>query len=87
MENNQVRLKKIPLGVFIQALMDVYNGGVDFIDIIGTPGEEQDTIGIAFSDEYMSKEEDETPETENEETKDEEIKNIKLSDEDLNQLL
>jgi len=85
MENNQVRLKKIPLGVFIQALMDVYNGGVDFIDIIGTPGEEQDTIGIAFSDEYMSKEEEETPETE--ETKEEEIKNIKLSDEDLNQLL
>jgi hypothetical protein len=85
MENNQVRLKKIPLGVFIQALMDVYNGGVDFIDIIGTPGEEQDTIGIAFTDEYMSKEEDETPETE--ETKEEEIKNIKLSDEDLNQLL
>lgn len=85
MENkDQVRLKKIPLGVFIQALMDIYNGGVDYIDIIGTPGEEQDTIGIAFTDEYMSKEED----SPKEETKDEEeIKNIKLSDEDLNQLL
>lgn len=87
MENkdNQVRLKKIPLGVFIQALMDIYNTGVDYVDLLGVPGEEQDTIGIAFCDEYLSKEEEETEETD--ENIEEKIKNINLSDEDLNQLL
>lgn len=86
MENkDQVRLKKIPLGVFIQALMDIYNTGVDYVDIIGVPGEEQDTIGIAFCDEYLSKEEEEAEEKD--ENIEEKIKNINLSDDDLNQLL
>jgi len=86
MENkdNQVRLKKIPLGIFIQALMDIYNTGVDYVDLIGVPGEEQDTIGIAFCDEYLSNEEE--TEEDIEDLK-EQIKNINLSDEDLNQLL
>lgn len=87
MENkDQVRLKKIPLGVFIQALMDIYNTGVDYVDIIGVPGEEQDTIGIAFCDEYFGNDEEQTEE-ENIENLKEQIKNINLSDEDLNQLL
>lgn len=80
--SKEVRLRKIPLNVFIQALMDVYNTGVDYIDLIGKPDEEQDTIGIAFCEEYMSKEEEP-----NEEDIKEQIKNINLSDEDLNQLL
>lgn len=83
--SQEIRLKKIPLNVFIQALMDVYNTGVDYIDIIGKPDEEQDTIGIAFCEEYMTKEE-ETDEENIEDLK-EQIKNINLSDEDLNQLL
>lgn len=85
MENKdkQVRLKKIPLGIFIQALMDIYNMGIDYADLIGTPGEEQDTIGIAFSEEYMNTEVDE----ETFEELKEKINNIKLSDDDLNQLL
>lgn len=82
--SKQVRLRKIPLSVLIQALMDVYNTGVDYIDLIGKPDEEQDTIGIAFCEEYMSKEEGEEEETFDDLK--EEIKNIKLSDEDLNQL-
>lgn len=87
MENNkdQVRLKKIPLGIFIQSLMDIYNTGVDYVDILGVPGEEQDTIGIAFCDEYLSKESEEDEHTF--EDLEEEIKNINLSDDDLNQLI
>jgi hypothetical protein len=82
-----VRLKKIPLGIFIQALMDIYNTGVDFVDILGVPGEEQDTIGIAFCDEYLSSEESEEELEDNIEDLKEQIKNINLSDDDLNQLL
>lgn len=81
--NNEVRLKKIPLGVFINALMEVYNSGLDYIDIIGKNGEEQDTIGIAFCQEYMNKEEDE----ETFEKLKDNFKDIDLSDDDLNQLL
>ena len=83
MKKNQVRLKKIPLEVFIQALTDVYNMGIDYVDLVGVPGEEQDTIGIAFSEEYMNTEVDE----ETFEELKEKISNIKLSDDDLNQLL
>ena len=85
MENkDQVRLKKIPLGIFIQSLMDIYNTGVDYVDILGVPGEEQDTIGIAFCDDYLSKE---SEEDETFEDLKEEIKNNNLSDDDLNQLI
>jgi RNA recognition motif-containing protein len=89
MENkdNQVRLRKIPLNVFIQALTEIYNNGVDYVDLIGTPDEEQDTIGIAFCDEYLSKEEEIDDTEENIDDLKEQIKNINLSDEDLNQLL
>lgn len=71
--NNELRLKKIPLKPFLEALTDIYNRGVDYVDIIGTSGDEQDSIGIAIKEEYFS-------EPEEEEEKD-------LSDEDLNQLI
>ena len=85
--SKEIRLKKIPLNLLIQALMEVYNTGVDYIYIIGKPDEEQDTIGIAFCEEYLSKDEegDDDHIVDFEELK-EEIKNIKLSDDDLNQL-
>lgn len=86
MENkdSELRLKKIPLKTFLDALMDIYNRGVDFIDIIGMPGEEQDSIGIAIKEEYFSKDDI----SDEEEEEDREIKSSKdLSDEDLNQLI
>lgn len=81
-KGKEVRLKKIPLGVFINALMDIYNSGLDYVDIVGKNGEEQDTIGIAFSEEYMSKD----SEASFDELK-EKLDDINLSDDDLNQLL
>jgi len=71
--NNELRLKKIPLKPFLEALTDIYNRGVDYVDIIGTSGDEQDSIGIAIKEEYFS----EPDENEEED----------LSDEDLNQLI
>lgn len=76
MENsNELRLNKIHLKSFLEALTDIYNRGVDFVDIIGKPGEEQDSIGIVVKEEYFSE-----PEKDEEEQED-------LSDEDLNQLI
>ena len=81
-KGKEVRLKKIPLSIFINALMDIYNSGLDYVDIVGKNGEEQDTIGIAFSEEYMSKD----SEASFDELK-EKLDDINLSDDDLNQLL
>jgi len=88
MENNEeVRLRKIPLSVFIDTLLDLFNSGVDYVDIIGKNNEEQDVIGISFSDDYMSKHHKENFDELADEPEEPTIKNIKLSDEDLNQLL
>jgi hypothetical protein len=83
MENNHhdVILRKIPLSILLDHLTEIYNSGVDYIDILGVNGEEQDRIGIAFNSSYMSPEEDTNLD------QDESQINIKLSDEDLNQLL
>jgi len=81
-KSNEIRLKKIPLGIFINALMDVYNSGLDYIDIVGKNNEEQDTIGIAFCEEYMSKDSEKSFD----ELK-EKLDDIDLSDDDLNQLI
>lgn len=81
-KNNDIRLKKIPLGIFINALMDIYNSGLDYIDIVGKNNEEQDTIGIAFCEEYMNKDSEK-----NFDELKEKLDDIDLSDDDLNQLL
>ena len=80
---NQIRLKKIPIEAIVDVLIDLFDRGVDYIDIIGTPNEQQDTIGITFCKEYMNEEYQDT--FDNIET-DIEI-NDHLSDEDLNELL
>lgn len=84
MENNKVTLKKIPLEVFIDALENLYNMGVDFIDITGTSDKVQDTIGLSFTEDYL------TQDSPLREMKDGEDVNmdseISLSDEDFNDL-
>ena len=85
MENKQeLRLKKIPLKVFLEALTDIYNRGVDYVDIIGTPGEEQDSIGIAIKEEYFSKD---ILDDDDDDLDDIDGEKKHLSDDDLNQLL
>jgi hypothetical protein len=91
-KKKEVRLKKIPLEIFLKTLEELYLFGLDYIDIIGTPGEEQDVIGIVYSLDYMSKElHDRVDESLDEFIKDEEEnqykKDIKLSDDDLNQII
>ena len=83
-DNNKVILRKIPLEIFIDVLMDIYEQGVDFVDIVGINNEIQDEIGVMFSKEYVNEdalhlfEEDEEP------------KNIDVNlsdDNDLNQII
>ncbi len=86
MENNEITIKKVPLKSLISLLVGLYNKGIDFVDIIGNPDEEQDKLAISFTDDYMS-----------DEAKKEFKENLppevtlsttgKLSDNDINQLL
>lgn len=77
--NNEVIIRKIDLKVLIDTLVDVYNSGANYVDLVGKPDEEQDTIGIIVHENYMA-DPDEMIEEEEEEDK-------PLSDDDINQLL
>jgi hypothetical protein len=92
MAKKELRLRKIPLEAFLDALLELYNEGLDYIDLVGTPDSKQDTLSILFTRDYMSKEMRERFEDVGEDfdnVDDQEIsKNIDLSnDEDLNQLI
>lgn len=78
MQNNNDRIiRKIHLKTFIDTLVDVYNSGANYVDIVGKPDEEQDTIGIIVHEDYMA-DPDEIEEEDDDKP---------LSDDDINQLL
>jgi hypothetical protein len=80
----EIILRKIALQKFIETLVNIYNSGADYVDIIGTPDEDQDIISIVVHEEYLSKDEDEIEFIDEEE---EEPNNKPLSDEDINELI
>lgn len=84
MENNNenVRLNKIPLLIFIETLQDIYQMGVDYVDLVGTNNVDQDVIAIHYNDKYFAKSED----LENENNLMSPNFKINLSEEDLNDL-
>jgi hypothetical protein len=80
----EIILRKIALQKFIETLVNIYNSGADYVDIIGTPDDNQDIISIVVHEEYLSKDEDEIEFIDEEE---EEPNNKPLSDEDINELI
>jgi hypothetical protein len=75
-------IKKVPLDEIIDVFMDLYNKGVDFIDLIAT--EKDNRISVIFTEEYINQEA-----MDNFELDDDVEINIttKLTDEDFNQLI
>jgi hypothetical protein len=81
--NKEVRFRKINLQFLIETLTHIYDAGADYVDIIGTQDDVQDTINIVVQEDYMTDEpleeeplideEDDEPQT--------------LSDEDINNLI
>ena len=53
MNGQEIILKKIPIDILMDTLHDLYHRGVAYIDIMGIPGEVQDTLGVSFNNEYM----------------------------------
>lgn len=85
MENREVKIQKIPLDRLIETLVELYNKGIDYIDISGVAGDDQDRMAIVFTKDYMT-EEGKKNFGEDDEV-DVEIGPSKLTDEDLNQLI
>lgn len=84
MESREVKIQKIPLDKLIDTLVDLYNKGVDYVDVVGVPGKEFDRMGISFTGEYMTEQGRKNFEGLDLEV---EIKESKLTDEDLNELI
>ena len=79
-------IKKVPLDEIIDVFMDLYNKGVDFIDIIAS--EKDNRISVIFTEEYVNEEAKDNFELDDFEMKDGEINiDSKLTDDDLNQLI
>jgi hypothetical protein len=85
MENREVKIQKIPLDRLIETLVDLYNKGIDYVDISGVPGIDQDRMAIVFTRDYMT-EEGKKNFGEVDEL-DLEIGPSKLTDDDINQLI
>jgi hypothetical protein len=85
MENKEIKIQKIPLDRLIETLVDLYNKGIDYIDIAGVSGDEQDRMAIVFTKDYMT-EEGKKNFGEDDEL-DLEIGPSKLTDDDINQLI
>jgi hypothetical protein len=65
--------------------VDLYNKGIDYVDISGMPGIDQDRMAIVFTKDYMT-EEGKKNFGEDDEL-DLEIGPSKLTDDDINQLI
>jgi hypothetical protein len=80
----KARFVKLPLHSFIQQLVDLYEMGVDYVDLVGESNVIQDYLEIHFTNEYMAPgAEDPFGEGYGEEDDDE----SPLSDENLNQII
>ncbi len=84
MENREVKIEKIPLDRLIDTLVELYNKGIDYIDIAGVPGKEYDSMAIAFNRDYMT---EQGKKNFGELDEGIEIKPGKLTDDDLNFLI
>lgn len=53
--DDNILVKKVPLRSFIEALIEVYNGGVDYVDLeaMGKDREKRDVINIIAYPEYV----------------------------------
>lgn len=78
MENKEITVRKIPLKIFLNTLENLYEQGIDFIDLISITSEKQDTIKIDIKMEYVNEDYEVVEDT---------IETRKLTEEDFNQIM
>lgn len=87
MKNSPVVFQKIPLEGFIDTLITLFDKGALYIDLAGTPNEDQDMMSIFVRVEYIDEEHNEFTDDDGFTPGEEDIIETKLSDENLNQLI
>lgn len=80
-------IKKVPLDEIIDVFMDLYNKGVDFIDLVAS--EKDNRISVIFSEDYINEDAKDNFEDIDVDIDiiDEDEEQTALTDEDLNQLI
>ena len=73
---NNLSIEKVRIEELMELLSFVKEQGFDFVDLIGIPGETEQSLGVLTQSYYKHEEETEIPET-----------NIKLSEINLNDLI
>ena len=73
---NNLNIEKVRIEELMELLSFVKEQGFDFVDLIGIPGETEQSLGVITQSYYKHEEETEIPE-----------KNIKLSEINLNDLI
>ena len=78
---NKLNIEKVRIEELMELLSFVKEQGFDFVDLIGIPGEEEQSLGVITQPYYKHEEEINIPETNIPET------DIKLSEINLNDLI
>lgn len=52
MEDNKLTIRKIPIRALMEVLAAAWDRGADYVDIVGKPGDAQDSIEIVILPEY-----------------------------------
>lgn len=53
-EYRELKLQKVPVAKLVAILLNLFEYGVEYIDIIGITDEVEDHVGISFMREYMT---------------------------------
>ena len=87
--NQEVRLRKIPIDLLLNALSELQQLGLEYIDLIGENNVVQDKVGIMYTEEYFRKGiiDDVVDDIIDDIIKKETDGNHELSDDDINQLI
>lgn len=86
MENKSFRVRRVDIQSLIGTLNDLYHRGVDFVDIEGNEKSPQDKMSFYFCKSYMNEKYRDNFDTFDDEQLPSQI-SVKLSDEDLDQLI
>jgi hypothetical protein len=72
MDNEMLRITKVPIRLLIDTLIALHDAGADYVDIFGITGPDQDEVGFSIKEEYMAPDEEMEDENENENNEDNE---------------
>jgi len=84
MDNEMLRITRVPVRLLIDTLIALHNAGADYVDIFGITGSDQDEVGFSIKEEYMAPDEEMEYADEEEEEDDDDDKQSNFGQEAIN---